>query len=67
MRGGAVHPRATGHGWYLEAGWRIHPKWEIEARYDEYNRNSNGLAAHRLFQTWTLGTQYFFNKNTRVT
>lgn len=23
--------------------------------------------ANRLSQTWTLGTQYFFNKNTRVT
>lgn len=62
-----IAPLGKADGWYLEAGWRFHPKWEIEARYDEYDRNTNDAAANRLFQTWTLGAQYFINKNTRVT
>lgn len=62
-----IAPMGKADGWYLEAGWKFHPNWEIEARYDEYDRNTNDPAANRLFQTWTLGTQYFFNKNTRLT
>lgn len=54
-------------GWYLEAGWRFHPDWEIEARYDEFDRSYSDPAAERIFKTWTLGGQYFINKNTRVT
>ncbi len=62
-----IAPTGKADGWYLEAGWRISPQWEIEARYDEYDRNSNDPAAERLFKTWTLGGQYFINKNTRLT
>ena len=60
-------PAGKADGWYLEAGWRLHPKWEIEARYDVFDRNNDDPAAHRMFKTWTVGGQYFFNKNTRVT
>ncbi|HEX7972252.1 MAG TPA: porin, partial [Thiobacillus sp.] len=60
-------PAGKADGWYLEAGWRFHPDWEIEARYDEFDRNNNDPAAERLFKTWTLGGQYFINKTTRVT
>ena len=60
-------PRGKADGWYLEAGWRFLPDWEIEARYDEFDRNTNDAAAERLFKTWTLGGQYFINKTTRVT
>jgi Phosphate-selective porin O and P len=60
-------PAGKADGWYLEAGWRFHPSWEIEARYDEFDRNNNDPAAERLFKTWTLGGQYFINKTTRVT
>jgi predicted porin len=60
-------PDGEADGWYLEAGWRFHPKWEIEARYDEFDRNNDDPAAERLFKTWTLGAQYFFYKNTRLT
>lgn len=63
----SIAPLGKASGWYLEAGWKFHPSWEIEARYDEYDRNSNDPAADRLFKTWTLGTQYFINKSTRVT
>lgn len=54
-------------GWYLESGWKFHPSWEIEARYDEFDRSHDDPAAQRIFKTWTLGAQYFVNKNTRVT
>lgn len=60
-------PEGKADGWYLEAGWRFHPKWEIEARYDVLDRSYNDAAAQRVFKTWTLGGQYFINKNTRVT
>lgn len=60
-------PNGKADGWYLEGGWRFHPKWEVEARYDVFDRNNNDAAAERLFKTWTLGGQYFINKTTRMT
>lgn len=60
-------PQGKADGWYLEGGWRFHPKWEVEARYDVFDRNHNDAAAERLFKTWTLGGQYFINKTTRMT
>jgi len=62
-----LSPSGKAYGWYLDTGWRLHPDWEIEARYDEFDRNSNDAAAERLFKTWTLGAQYFVFKNTRLT
>ena len=60
-------PQGKADGWYLEAGWHFLPDWEIEARYDEFDRNNNDAAAERLFKTWTLGGQYFINQTARVT
>ena len=60
-------PSGKADGWYLEAGWRFLQDWEIEARYDELDRNNDDPAAERLFKTWTLGGQYFINPTTRVT
>jgi hypothetical protein len=60
-------PGGKADGWYLEAGWRFLPAWEIEARYDEFDRNYDDAAAERLFKTWTLGGQYFFNPHVRMT
>lgn len=60
-------PQGKADGWYLEGGWRFHPKWEVEARYDVFDRNYNDAAAERLFKTWTLGGQYFINKTARIT
>lgn len=60
-------PAGKADGWYLEGGWRFHPKWEIEARYDEFDRSHDDPAAQRIFKTWTLGGQYFINKTTRLT
>ncbi len=25
-------------GWYLEGGWRFLKDWEVDLRYDKYNR-----------------------------
>ncbi len=65
------------NGYYLEGGWYIpNTKWEIDLRYDVYNRltdDKKGTAGPLLgksfemeFKTVTLGTQYHFNKKTRV-
>jgi hypothetical protein len=62
-----VAPQGKADGWYLEAGWRFHPDWEIEARYDVFDRFHNDPATNRVFKTWTVGGQYFINKTTRVT
>lgn len=59
-------PEGKADGWYLEGGWRFHPKWEVEARYDVFDRNNNDAVAERIFKTWTFGGQYFINKTTRV-
>ena len=64
-------------GYYLEGGWYIgKTNWEIDLRYDVYNRLTNdkkGTAGPLLnrslevqFNTLTLGTQYHFNKKTRL-
>jgi len=64
-------------GYYLEGGWYIgKTNWEIDLRYDVYNRlnddkkGTTGALANRSlevqFNTVTLGTQYHFNKKTRI-
>ena len=65
------------NGWYLDGGWYIPgSKWEIDARYDVYNRLTDatpfpgGANAGRTFEmqfkTITLGAQYHINKKTRI-
>ncbi|WP_214660465.1 porin [sulfur-oxidizing endosymbiont of Gigantopelta aegis] len=61
-------------GWYLDFGYKVLPKLELAARFDRYNRGTdgsvntnNGGGNERRFDTWTLGAQYFFNKKTRAT
>ena len=55
-------------GWYLDFGYNITPKLELDIRYDVYNRVTNlAAAAERTYETTTLGFQYFFNKKTRFT
>jgi hypothetical protein len=64
-------------GYYVEAGWYIpNTNWEIDLRYDVYNRLTNDVAftagpnLGRTFEMQysgvTLGTQYHFNKKTRI-
>lgn len=69
------------NGWYVEGGWYIPgTKWEIDARYDVYNRLTDnnpasasypaawlrGKTAEMQFATATIGAQYHLNKKTRI-
>jgi len=51
---------------YLDFGYLLHPKLELDIRYDVLNRNTNISEEERIYQTLTLGVQYFFNKMSRV-
>ncbi|HHO59371.1 MAG TPA: porin [Thiotrichales bacterium] len=63
---GGDSTKADASGYYLEGGWYIPgSKWEIDARYDVYNR-MKGDKFEFEFKTITLGAQYHFNKKTRV-
>jgi len=65
-------------GWYLEGGWYIPgTKWELDLRYDTYTRDENFVnpappppssapGDKTEFNTITVGTQYHFNKKTRL-
>ncbi len=58
-------------GGYIEGGWYIgKTNWELDLRYDTYTRGENhptSLAEHESrANEVTVGTQYHFNKKTRV-
>ncbi len=61
-----VAPNGEANSWYLDFGYLIHPKLELDIRYDTLNRNTNISAQERKFQMLTLGVQYFFNKKSRL-
>lgn len=66
--GGAGGDGSVGEasGWYLDGGYYIPgTKWEIDARYDVYNR-LEGDTFEFKFTSFTLGTQYHINKKTRI-
>ena len=68
------------NGYYLEGGWYIpNTKWEIDLRYDVYNRLTDdtpfpagapaavaGKTLEFKFETITVGAQYHINKKTRI-
>ncbi len=54
------------NGWYVDFGYHLTPKWEVDVRYDVYNRLTDSPSDERQFTTLTLGTQYFFNKKSRL-
>ena len=57
---------AEAKGFYVEGGWRIpKTKWELDLRYDEYNRLDGNLFQIDFKRT-TLGVQYFFNPRVRL-
>jgi hypothetical protein len=57
---------AEAQGYYVEGGWRIpKTKWELDVRYDEYNRLDGNLFQIDFKRT-TLGVQYFFNPRVRL-
>jgi len=63
--------------WQLDLGWYINSKWELDARYDVYNRLENdtvfpgganiGKGFETEWKTLTLGVQYHLNKKSRLT
>ena len=53
-------------GWYVDVGFKPHPAWELDLRYDRLNRGTKVSSNERRFETLTLGAQYFFNKKSRV-
>ncbi len=61
-----VETKGKANGWYIDVGYLVHPKVELDLRYDVLNRNTNVAAKERQFETWTLGMQYFFNKKSRL-
>ena len=59
-------------GYYIDLGYYIPgTNWEIDLRYDTYTRGENHPAnitgnEESRFDTITIGTQYHFNRKTRV-
>lgn len=60
-----VLPEEKADGWYLDFGYKVMPKLELDLRYDLYNRGTEVDANERTYETTTLGAQWFFNKKTR--
>lgn len=54
------------NGFYLDVGYKVLPKLELDVRYDRYNRLTNSAPDERTFKTWTLGAQYFFKPTLRL-
>lgn len=54
-------------GYYLHFGYAIKPNIELNIRHDELNRLTDSNTGERQFTTTTVGTQYFFNKKSRLT
>ncbi|VAW73306.1 hypothetical protein MNBD_GAMMA10-2976 [hydrothermal vent metagenome] len=54
-------------GYYLDFGYKVIPKLELDIRYDVLNRGTETNAGERTFDTITLGAQYFLNKKSRIT
>jgi len=42
-------------------------KWELDARYDVYNRSTTHALLTAEFKTLTLGVQYHLNRKTKLT
>ncbi len=61
-----VTTNGEANAWYVDFGYLVTPKLELDIRYDVLNRNTQSASAERKFQTLTLGMQYFFNKKSRL-
>ena len=55
-------------GYYLDVGYYVPgTKWELDARYDVYNRSTTHDLLTAEFKTLTLGVQYHLNRKTKLT
>lgn len=61
-----ILPDDEADGWYVDFGYKVLPKLELDLRYDTVNRATKTAANEREFSTLTLGAQYSFNKKTRA-
>lgn len=61
-----VLPDEEADGWYVDVGYRVLPKLELDLRYDVLNRATEVASAEREFETLTIGAQYFINRKTRA-
>jgi hypothetical protein len=61
-----VSPDGKANGYYLDLGYKVLPKLELDLRYDYLDRVKNEDPNEREFTNWTIGAQWFFNKKTRA-
>ena len=55
-------------GYYLDVGYYVPgTKWELDARYDVYNRSTEHTYLTAEFKTLTLGVQYHLNRKVKLT
>ncbi len=63
-----VDLKGEADGYYVDLGWYIPgTKWELDLRYDVYNRSKVHARLAAEFTTVTYGVQYHFNRKTRFT
>ena len=58
-------PEEEGDGGYIDFGYKVTPKLELDIRYDWYNRATKVDANERKYETTTVGMQYWFNRKTK--
>lgn len=61
-----ISPDGKADGYYVDLGYKVLPKLELDLRYDFLDRVKNQSANEREFNTWTIGAQWFFNNKTRA-
>lgn len=61
-----LFPEEEAKGGYVDIGYRIVSPLQFNVRYDLYRRGIQSVNNYRLFETWTLGTEYFWNRNLRL-
>jgi hypothetical protein len=59
-------PEEDAFGWYTELGYQVLPDWWLDVRYDRLDRGTKISSNERRFTTFTLGTHYYFNPQTRL-
>ena len=58
----------SSNGYYLDLGYYLpNTKWEIDLRYDVYNRSKDNPYIAAEFKGTTIGVQYHLSRTSRVT
>jgi hypothetical protein len=61
-----ISPDGKADGYYLDLGYKVMPRLELDLRYDYLDRVKNQDPNEREFTNWTVGAQWWFNKKTRA-